>query len=262
MHRAAGGARCGERVKLWIQNCYSTPIPSNAAGLRLIGSGDFKPIADEVPPYGSTIAIDPARIFPDARWPAQFEIRADKYFCRPRYEIGLADGQISIAHVNVERTDLKPAPDLAEATRILRQGLYFSPAPLLRRSPTGKAWLLPTPMATGQDALTLLLRVYDADGGLVAERSLGRRVRNEQTATDLDDILKDTPAPAAGYGHLELPDTILRTEPKATGGSMRCSVMNDEIPGARRRPVSGRTCSTFRRFGATSPTPTSESRPG
>ena len=54
----------------------------------------------------------------------------------------------------MERSDLKPAPDLAEATRILGKG-FILPAPLLPVAEWTSV-VLPTPMATCQEALTLL----------------------------------------------------------------------------------------------------------
>jgi len=193
--------RPGETVSLWVQNCYATPIPPGGVAFRPMGGGAFTALEEAIPPYG-TRAVDMAALFPDARWPTQFEIRANKYFCRPRYEIGYGDRLRSVAHANVERTDLKPAPDLAEATRILGKG-FILPAPIL----PVRDWssiALPTPMATGQEALTLTLRAYDSDGRLAAETALGRRGRGEQDTLDIDAIIAGSPALAGGYGHLEL----------------------------------------------------------
>ena len=193
-------ARPGETVRLWVQNCYPTPIPRGKVGLRVMGHGDFLPVDVEIAPY-ATLAVDPRRLFPDATWPAQFEIRADKYFCRPRYEITLATGRNSIAHANVERTDLKPAPDLAEATRLIGKG-FILPAPLLPVA-DWTSTLLPTPMATAQQSLSLTVRAYDADGALVSERPLGRRDRGDQISVNLDDVVGGRKL-AQGYGHIEL----------------------------------------------------------
>lgn len=189
-----------EKVRLWIQNCYPTPIPAGSVGFRIMGDGPFTPFADEIPPYG-TKPVDIGTLFPGRSWPTQFEVRADKYFCRPRYEIDYGDGLSSVAHANVERGDLKPAPDLAAATRILGKG-FILPAPIL---PMVK-WstiLLPTPMATSQERSSLTLRAYGSDGTLVAERPLGLRGRDEQTAVGIDEILPNAGSPF-DYGHLEL----------------------------------------------------------
>lgn len=194
-------AQPDQRVRLLVQNCYPTPIPAGGIGFRIMGGGAFTPSADAIPPYG-TRALDMAALFPGAAWPAQFEVRADKYFCRPRYEIDYGEGLKSIAHANVERTDLKPAPDLARATEILGKGFILT-APILPLE-NWSGVVLPTPMATSQDSLALTLRAYGSDGALLAEKSLGRRIRGEQAAIDLHDVLSAGRAPAGGYGHLEL----------------------------------------------------------
>jgi hypothetical protein len=190
-----------ERVMLWVQNCYPTPIPAGAIGLRRMGDPAFTDVGSAVSPYG-TVALDIGATFPGLAWPAQIEIRADKYCCRPRYEIAYASGHRSVAHVNVERTDLEPAPDLPRATRTLGKG-FLLPAPVL---PVGE-WntvLLPTPMASWQDGIALTVRVYGADGTQIAEERLGARPRGGQTALDIDSLLRNAPAPAEGYGHLEI----------------------------------------------------------
>lgn len=195
-------ADTGQRVRLWIQNCYPTAIPAGAIGIRPMGRGSFAPIGGEIPPYG-TVAIDPAARFPNVAWPGQFEIRADKYCCRPRYEIAYGGDRRSVAHVNVERTDLKAAPDLPEATRILGKG-FILPAPLLPIDGWSTT-LLPTPMATWQQESALVLRAYHADGDLLAEQRLGRRGRGEQPAVALDEMLGDAAARLkGGSGHIEL----------------------------------------------------------
>ncbi len=191
----------GERVRLWVQNCYPTPIPAEATQIRPMGAANFTGVGPEIPPYG-TFAIDLARHFPDVAWPGQFEIRADKYFCRPRYEIDLADGHRSAAHANVERGDLKAAPDLAEATRLLGKG-FILPGPLLPVA-DWSGIVLPTPMATWQGEAALRLRAYDSDGALVAEHALGKHVRSDQPMVELDRILPPPKELAGGYGHLEL----------------------------------------------------------
>jgi len=195
----------GQVVRLWVQNCYPTPIPAGATLIRPMGAEAFTGVGPEIPPYGTT-AIDLAQNFPDVVWPGQFEIQADKYFCRPRYEIDLVakngnGGHRSVAHVNVERSDLKPAPDLAEATRLVGKG-FILPGPLLPVA-EWSGLMLPTPMATWQQKIALTLRAYDSDGALVAEQPLGMRARGDQQPVALDSFLAGKVL-AGGYGHLEL----------------------------------------------------------
>ena len=190
----------GQRVRLWLQNCYPTPIPAGATQLRPMGGGDFTGVGPEIPPYG-TAAIDVAHDFPNTAWPSQFEIQADKYFCRPRYEIESGEGHRSVAHVNVERSDLKAAADLPEATRTIGKGFILC-GPLLPVA-DWSGIVLPTPMATWQQKIALTLRAYDADGALAAEHRLGRQARNAQRPIALDALLAGKRLPS-GYGHLEL----------------------------------------------------------
>ena len=173
---------------------------AGAALIRPMGGTGFTGVGPEIPPYG-TAAIDLALDFPETVWPGQFEIQADKYFCRPRYEIDIQDGRRSVAHVNVERSDLKAASDLAEASRIVGKGFILC-GPLL---PVAEWFglVLPTPMATWQREVALTLRAYDSEGVLAAEHALGMRTRGDQRPVELDDLLSGKVL-AGGYGHLEL----------------------------------------------------------
>jgi hypothetical protein len=165
-----------------------------------MGHADFTSTGAEIPAYG-TAAIDIGAAFPGVAWPGQFEIRADKYFCRPRYEIAYGNGHRSVAHVNVERSDLKPADDLPEISRLLGKG-FILPGPLLPVADWA-ATVLPTPMATWQDDIALVLRAYDSEGKLALEAPLGKRPRAGQTAVELDPLLNGAKL-AGGYGHLEV----------------------------------------------------------
>ena len=152
----------GERVTLWLQNAHPTPIAPGDIALNLMGHDDVRPIPTAIKGFG-TAAIDPADLFPDAVWPAQFEIRAGKHVVRPRYEVLSGNRRSRIAHVNVERTDLKPDPKLAELSPHMGQGIIL-PAPIL---PTARytSIALPTPMSTGQENLPIAAVLRDADGG-------------------------------------------------------------------------------------------------
>ena len=77
-----------------------------------MGDTASHPLDRAVVPF-ATCALDVASLLPQARWPQQIEIEAGKYMVRPRYEV-MARGRRRIAHVNVERTDLKPDPKLAD----------------------------------------------------------------------------------------------------------------------------------------------------
>src|SRR5260370_1085609 len=75
-----------EQVTLWVQNGHPCPIPSGAVGLNLMGHDEISRLELEIPPFASH-RLDVASLLPTARWPAQIEVRAGKYFVRPRYEI-------------------------------------------------------------------------------------------------------------------------------------------------------------------------------
>ncbi len=165
--------QAGESVTLWVQNSQPCAIPAGAVGLNLMGEEAVRHLPREIAPY-ATCAVDVASILPAARWPQQIEVRAGKYFVRPRYEV-TAGARRRIAHVNVERTDLRPDPKLAELGNLLGKG-YLLPAPVL---PLGeyRTLALPTPMATAQQELPIALAIYDRDGREVARKFLGRLPR-------------------------------------------------------------------------------------
>jgi hypothetical protein len=189
----------GESVTLWVQNSQPCAIPPGAIGLNLMGDAAVKTIDRPIAPF-ATYALDVANLLPQARWPQQLEVRAGKYVVRPRYEI-VARGKRRIAHVNVERTDLKPDPRLPELGNLLGKG-YLLPAPVLPRR-SWRSLALPTPMATTQAELPIGLIVYDGSGREAARRRVGRLERRESVAFDLDEVINGAELPA-GYGHVEL----------------------------------------------------------
>ncbi|HMB75848.1 MAG TPA: hypothetical protein VKN76_05585, partial [Kiloniellaceae bacterium] len=96
----------GEQVILWLQNSHPAAIPADAVGLNLMGRSDIARLPREIPAFGS-LALDSRDLLPEAAWPQQIEVQAGKHMVRPRYEVLGADGRRRIAHVNVERGDLK-----------------------------------------------------------------------------------------------------------------------------------------------------------
>ena len=203
--------RGGERVTLWIQNSLPRAIPAGAVGLNRMGDdADVRRLDREIPAF-ATVPVEVAALFPEARWPEQFEVRAGRYFVRPRYEVtggdeaaaaAAAPPRTRIAHVNVERTDLRPDPRIAELGNLLGKG-FLLPAPVLPRR-RWRSVLLPTPMATGQLRLPVAALVYDAAGREVATRPLGNLARRDSVALDLDDLLDGAELPGGGFGHVEL----------------------------------------------------------
>lgn len=193
--------RDGETVRLWLQNCHPIAVPAGAVGLNLMGHNEVVPLDYPIAPF-ATCSVDLATLFPDARWPAQLELRADRRFVRPRYEID-SGARKRIAHANVERTDLRPDAKLAELGPLIGKG-YILPASLLPLD-GWKTIILPTPMATDQTELPIALTIYDAAGDELCRRPLGRIARSESAAVDVDRLLAETgKKPASGYGHVEL----------------------------------------------------------
>ncbi|HLB06313.1 MAG TPA: hypothetical protein VJN41_01340 [Alphaproteobacteria bacterium] len=193
--------RAGERVVLWVQNSHPVPIPPKRIGLNRMGDERIAWYPEAVPPFG-TRALEVGRLLPELRWPEQIEVQAGRYFVRPRYEVFGDEGRSRIAHVNVERTDLKPDPRLRELGNLLGKG-YILPAPILPPERFETIALL-TPMSTAQRELPVQAIVVDGSGREVARRRLGRVKRRHSVALELDDILEHSSAQLeSGYGHLE-----------------------------------------------------------
>lgn len=191
--------RPDERVVLWVQNSHPVPIPAGGVGLTLMGSDQVSWLDREVPPFGSC-ALDVAELLPAARWPQQIEIHAGRHFVRPRYEITTRAGKRRMAHANVERTDLRPDPELPELGNLWGKG-YLLPAPVLPPD-RFRTLILPTPMARAQAELPLGFRLYDATGREVASRFLGRLPRPEMPLYDVAELANG--GFPSGYGHAEL----------------------------------------------------------
>jgi hypothetical protein len=189
----------GERVVLWIQNSHPTPIPADAVGLNPMGEDRVVEIPGSTAPF-ATRAIDISELLPDIAWPQQIELRAGKHMVRPRYEV-LEKNRRRIAHVNVERADLAPDPELPRITGMLGKG-YLLPAPIMPRE-LWRTWVLPTPMAVRQAELPIAAHIYDPEGFEISRHWFGQLPRAHATALDLDEVER-IDALRSGYGHVEL----------------------------------------------------------
>jgi hypothetical protein len=187
----------GERVILWLQNSHAVPIPARAIGLSVMGDQHVAILDEPIGPF-ATRALDVTELLPGVAWPAQIELLAGKHMVRPRYEI-IEGKRRRIAHVNVERDDLKPDPELPQLSETLGKG-YLLPAPILPRA-EWQSLVLPTPMAVAQEELPIAAIVYDPEGREVARHRFGRLPRGHRTALELDDL---STALGDGYGHVEL----------------------------------------------------------
>ena len=182
-----------EKVVLWLQNSHAVPIPAGAVALDRMGAEAPVPLRREVGPF-ATVALDVADFFPGLRWPAQIELCAGRHVVRPRYEVTQGD-RVRIAHVNVERDNIRPDPAIATLPAQLGRG-YLLPFPVLPRE-RYRSIVQPTPMAVTQRDLPLRLDVFDTEGRKVQERFLGRLPRNHDLVLDFDDVPVE-------QGHAEL----------------------------------------------------------
>ncbi len=185
--------RHDEQVVLWLQNSHAVAVPAGTIALDRMGANDPVKLDQEIGPFAS-VALDVATLLPALRWPAQIELRAGRHMVRPRYEVTRAD-RVRIAHVNVERADLRPDPGIPALPPQLGRG-YLLPFPILPRT-RFRSIVLPTPMAETQENLPLRLDVFDTEGRLVTQRFLGCLPRDHKLAVDFDDI-------DVAQGHAEL----------------------------------------------------------
>ena len=182
-----------ETVVLWLQNSHAAPIPAGTVTLDRMGAGHPVALDEEVAPYAS-VALDVAGLLPGVHWPAQLELRTGRHVVRPRYEVTAA-GRTRIAHLNVERADLKPDPGIKTLSNLLGRG-YLLPFPILPAAQF-RSIVLPTPMAERQASLPIRIEAFDPEGRLVAERFLGNLPRDHAFALDLAEL-------GADEGHAEL----------------------------------------------------------
>jgi hypothetical protein len=183
--------RPDETVTLWLQNSHAVPIPAGAIALDRMGADCPVMLDQPIGPF-ATVALDVGGMLPGVTWPEQIEIRAGRHVVRPRYEVTRA-GRTRIAHVNVERDNLRPDPAIQSLSSLLGRG-WLLPFPVLDRS-RFRSIVQPTPMATTQKSLPVRLDVFDTEGRRVGERFLGCLPRDRSIAVEVDDV-------AAGHAEL------------------------------------------------------------
>ncbi len=186
--------RDDERVILWVQNSHATPIPEGGITLDRMGAEQPVPFGRAVPGFAS-VALDVADLLPELRWPAQIEVRTGRHVVRPRYEV-VRNDRVRIAHVNVERADLKPDPHIPGLPGELGRN-YLLPFPVLDPG-RFRTIVQPTPMALTQATLPLRLDLFDPQGRKTDERFLGCLKRDHDLVLDVADL----PATTEGHGEL------------------------------------------------------------
>jgi hypothetical protein len=187
-----------EQVVLWVQNSHAVPIPAGAISLDRMGAETPVPLDVEIPAF-ATFALDVAEVLPGLRWPAQIEIRAGRHMVRPRYEI-TRNERTRIAHVNVERADLRADPGIKTLSPALGRG-FLLPFPILPRRKY-RTILLPTPMAVTEQNMPLRVDVFSPEGGLVTQHYLGLLPRRHEMALDLDALLGEGVLNDGGHAEL------------------------------------------------------------
>ena len=176
--------RADEKVVLWLQNSHAVPIPPGTVALDRMGAEEPVTLNQPIGPF-ATMAMNVADYLPGLHWPAQIEVRTGRHVVRPRYEV-VQNDRIRIAHVNVERDNLRPDPGIPGLPAAMGRG-YLLPFPILPKS-RFRSVFQPTPMSTAQTNLPLRLDVFDADGTKRAERFLGCLPRNHGLALDMDEF--------------------------------------------------------------------------
>ncbi|MGV8998519.1 MAG: hypothetical protein ACOH12_16385 [Parvibaculaceae bacterium] len=190
-----------EQVTLYIQNSHPMTIPPRSVGLNIMGSQDVSWFGEAIAPF-ATRAISVNELLPQAKWPDQIEIVAGRYFVRPRYEVKRDGGARRMAHANVERTDLKPNPEIKTLAEHMGKG-YIMPLPVLPRAEFASV-MLPTPMATEQHELPIRADLIDGNGTLVASKFLGRLQRRDSVEVNIEEWIKEASLTLpSGHGHVE-----------------------------------------------------------
>lgn len=191
-----------EKVVLWVQNSHPAPIPAKEIGLNIMGAEGTARYLDEVIAPFASYGLDVARLLPDVKWPQQLEIRAGKWFVRPRYEV-IKGGRHRINHPNVERDDLQHDEAIRRAAPFIGKG-FILPAPVLPLD-VFDTIALPTPMSSAQTSLPIAVAVYDANGKEMAREKLGVMPRDACRELALAKMLGDAVKDGKGnYGHAEL----------------------------------------------------------
>ena len=182
-----------EKLRVWIQNSHATVIPKGAITFNPMGHEDHRGVDREIGPF-ETYAVDVNALFPDLTWPAQLEMRSGRHLVRPRYEIEQR-GRTRIAHLNVERDNLRPDPAIKAFPPSLGRG-FLLPFPILDPKHF-ESFIQPNPMSESLETLPVRLDIFDENGMQTASHFLGNLPRDHSTAIALHD-LTDRP------GHADL----------------------------------------------------------
>ncbi|GAP24354.1 hypothetical protein GLF_1236 [Gluconobacter frateurii NBRC 101659] len=182
-----------ETLTVWVQNSHATTIPAGAITFNPMGVNDHRGVDRAIGPF-ETLAVNVGALFPDLAWPAQLEMRSGRHLVRPRYEIEQR-GRTRIAHLNVERDNIRPDPAIRNFAPSLGRG-FLLPFPILDPAKF-ESFVQPNPMSEALETLPVRLDIFDEAGQPVGSHFLGNLPRDHSTAIALHD-LTDRP------GHADL----------------------------------------------------------
>lgn len=182
-----------ETLTVWVQNSHATTIPAGGITFNPMGVEEHRGVDRAIGPF-ETVAVDVGKIFPELAWPAQLEMRAGRHLVRPRYEI-TQRGRTRIAHLNVERDNIRPDPAIRNFAPSLGRG-FLLPFPILDPAKF-ESFIQPNPMSEALETLPVRLDIFDDAGQPVDSHFLGNLPRSHSTAIALHD-LTDRP------GHADL----------------------------------------------------------
>ncbi|QDH25641.1 hypothetical protein D5366_10900 [Neokomagataea tanensis] len=182
-----------ETITVWVQNSHGTTIPAGEITFNTMGKEDHRAVDRAIGPF-ETVAVDIGSLFPDVQWPSQLEMRPKRHLVRPRYEIR-EGGRTRIAHLNVERDNIKPDPAIRALSPSLGRG-FLLPFPILDPK-RYTSFVQPTPMSEELQSQPVRLDIFDEKGTLVGSHFLGNLPRDHKTSIALHE-LTDKP------GHADL----------------------------------------------------------
>lgn len=182
-----------ETLTVWVQNSHATTIPADAITFNPMGVDNHRGVDRAIGPF-ETVAVNVGALFPDLAWPSQLEMRSGRHLVRPRYEIEQR-GRTRIAHLNVERDNIRPDPAIRNFAPSLGRG-FLLPFPILDPAKF-ESFVQPNPMSEALETLPVRLDIFDEAGQPVGSHFLGNLPRDHSTAIALHDLI-DRP------GHADL----------------------------------------------------------
>ncbi|GBR26998.1 hypothetical protein [Gluconobacter japonicus] len=173
-----------ETLTVWVQNSHATTIPAGAITFNPMGVDDHRGVNRAIGPF-ETVAVNVGTLFPGLAWPSQLEMRSGRHLVRPRYEIEQR-GRTRIAHLNVERDNIRPDPAIRNFAPSLGRG-FLLPFPILDPAKF-ESFVQPNPMSEALETLPVRLDIFDEAGQPVGSHFLGNLPRDHSTAIALHDL--------------------------------------------------------------------------